>query len=43
MGKLTMMELTITAGAAIISVAKYVLKFVDCIFKLRPENATATA
>jgi hypothetical protein len=43
MGKLKIFELVVLAGAAILSAAKYVIKFIDCFFKLKNKNAAASA
>ena len=43
MSRLKIVELVVAAGAALCSAAKYVVKFVDYIFKLRRKNVVANA
>ena len=42
MSNLKIIEVIVAAGAAIFSAAKYVIKFIDCIFKLSNRNAVAS-
>jgi len=43
MSKIKIVELVVLAGAALLSAAKYVLKFIDYIFKARNKNTVASA
>jgi len=38
MSRLKIVELVVAAGTALFSAAKYVVKFIDYIFKLRHKN-----
>ena|GEM_PF-1278278 len=43
MDKLKIIELIISAGSALLSAAKYIIKFIDYLFRLRTKPAAATA
>jgi hypothetical protein len=40
MGKLKIIELVLTAAAALVAAAKAVVKFIGCIGKMKPQPAT---
>lgn len=42
MKKLKFIELVVSAGTALLAAAKYVIKFIDHVFKLKNKNAIAT-
>jgi len=39
MPKLKIVEIVVMAGAALLSAAKYAIKFIDCIFKMKHAGA----
>jgi len=43
MKKLKIVEIVVSAGTALFSAAKYVIKFIDHIFKLRRKDVAVSA
>jgi len=43
MSRLKIVELMVLAGLALLTAAKSVIKFIDCIFKMKQQDAATSA